>query len=265
MVSFEQAFSDTEQAAESTRKLAADLVKQAKALERAAKSGDIAAVKRAQGRLNDALSTLRQEVASATSSWPFQDEEEKQYLNDQYVAELCCAAEEMGLNIYERDRLLISHPSIVRVMPEKRAVRVDRKQISTIRPSYLAGLLLENQKKPRRYQSSTFLEAIYSVYSEIVSEESSDRLVKGSRLVVPLDKIYKLLTSLPGSRREYDRSDFARDLYTLDDKGPKKTRRGAIVSFPSSTGTRRSRGLFSFIGPDGRDVEYYGLRFTEDE
>ena len=266
MVSFEQAFSDTERAAEATRKAAADLVKQAKALERAAKTGNIATVRRTQDRLDDALSALRQEVARASSSWPFQDEEEQHYLNDTYINELRCAAEERGLHIYERDGLLISHPSIVRVLPDKRAVRVDRKQVSTIRPSHLAGLLLENQQKSSRYQSSSFLEALYGVYSEIASGESSGRLVKSSGPVVPLAKIYKLLTSLPGSRREYDRSDFARDLYTLDANGPTRTRRGAAVSFPSSSGTRRrSSDLFSFIGPDGQGVEYYGIRFTKDE
>ena len=81
---------------------------------------------------------------------------------------------------------------------------------------------------------------------------------------MPLDRIYRLLTSLPGINREYDRTDFARDLYNLDSSGLRRTRSGASVSFPASTGTRRPRGLFSFVGPDGRDVEYYGVRFTEE-
>ncbi len=266
MVSFEQAFSDTERAAESTRKSAAELVKQAKALERAANTGNITAIRRAQDRLNDIERELRQKVVNCTASWPFRDEEEKQYLNDHYDAELRYVAKGMGLNIYERDGLLISHPSIVRVLPEKRAVRVDRKQISTIKPSHVTSLLLENQQKTNRYQSSRFLETLYSVYSEIVSGESSGRLVKSSGRVVPLNKIYRLLTALPGIRREYDRSDFTRDLYALDADGPQRTRKGAVVSLPASTGTRRrSSDLFSFIGPDGHAVEYYGIRFTEDD
>ena len=69
---------------------------------------------------------------------------------------------------------------------------------------------------------------------------------------------------MPGSSRDYDRSDFARAVYNVDASGAKRTRSGATVSFPSSTGTRSSRGLFSFVGPDGQDVQYYGIRFTED-
>ena len=264
MNNLEQAFSDTERAAASTQKSATALVKLAKQLEKAAKEGNIAAIKRLQGRFNADIGVLRQEVANALATWPFSQEDEERYLGGEYATELRQAAKEKGLSIQERDGRLISHPSIVRVLPGDRAVRIDKKKISTIRPSYLAGLLLENQKKPARYQSARFLEALYTVYSDIVKEGSSNRMLKGGSHVVPLDRIYRLQTSLPGASREYDRTDFARDLYVLDSTGPKCTSKGAIVDFPSSTGARGSRGLFSFVGPDGRDVTYYGIRFTEE-
>ncbi len=265
MISFEQAFSDTEKAAESARRSAAGLVTRARALERAAKSGNIADIRRAQDRLDEALRALRQEVQNATSSWPFTDEEVEQYLNEQYADELREVAGGIGLNIYERDRNLISYPSIVRMLPRENAVKVDRKKISTIRPSHLAGLLLKNQTRSSGFPSARFLESLYSVYSDIVSgEDSSGRLMKATGRVVPLARIYGLITALPGGAREYDRSDFARDLYTLDANGPRRTKRGATVSFPSSTGARRRKDLFTFIGPEGQSAEYYGIRFSED-
>lgn len=265
MNSFEQGFSDAEKAAAATVASAGDLIRLAKQLQKASKEGNIAAMKRTQGRLDAALTSLGQTVANAVQSWPFQDDEEEQYLRDGYSAEMRHVASERKLDIHERDDRLISHPSIVRILPGERAVAIDRKKVSTIRPSYLADILLTNQQKPNRYQSGPFLEALYNVYSDIVREELSDRdrLVQAGGRVVPLERIYRLFTSLPGSSREYDRTDFARDLYFLETNGPKQTKKGATVSFPSSTGTRRSKGLFSFVGPDGRDVEYYGLRFTE--
>ena len=265
VISFEQVFRDTEQAADSTRESSRRLGLQAGTLARAAKTGNVAAIRRAQDRLRDALDELRQEVANASSSWTLAPESEEQYLADGYAEELINAASEIKLDIYERDGNLISYPSIVRILPGERAVRVDRKKESNIRPSHLAGLLLKNQQKSSSFSSARFLESLYGVYSDIVSGESSDRMVGGSRRVVPLARIYSLLTSLPGSNREYDRTDFGRDIYILESEGPLSTRRGAVVSFPSSTGTRRrSRDLFSFIGPDGQGVEYYGIRFTEE-
>ena len=90
--------------------------------------------------------------------------------------------------------------------------------------------------------------------------------MKSTGIVVPLIKIYGLMTALPGANREYDRSDFARDIYMLDlPRTPPDAAGRATVSFPSSTGTRRrSSDLFTFVGPEGQSVEYYGLRFSED-
>ena len=264
MDSMEQAFGNAEEAAASALKSAADLAKLARQLQKAAKEGNIAAIKRAQGKLDAALGDLRQAVADVLQSWPFEEGEEEQYLKEGYAAELLRAAAEQDLEIHERDGQLISHPSIVRVLSRERAVRIDKKKVSAIRPHHLVGLLLQNQKKPIRHRPERFLESLYGVYSELVREEFPGGLVKsGPGRVVPLDRIYKLFTSLPGSGRDYTPTDFARDLYLLDTSGLTKTRKGATVSFPASTGTRGARGLFTFVGPDGRDVQYYGLRFAE--
>ena len=263
MDSFEQAFGDTERAAVSTQESATAVVKLARQLQKAAREGNIAAIKRLLSRFNSDLEVLRQEVANAIATWPFGEQEEEHYLSGEYTDELRRVADEQGLAIHERDGRLISHPSIVRVLPRERAVKIDRKQTSTIRPSHLVGLLLENQKKPARYRSDLFLESLYEVYSDIVREGNSGRILGGSGRVVPLDRIYRLQNSLPGRNREYDRTDFARDLYFLDSTGPKRTRKGAAVDFPSSTATRSSKGLFSFVGPDGRNVTYSGIRFIE--
>ena len=260
---FEQAFDDAERAAASTIDSAKILARLAAQMRKAAQTGNVAAVKRTQDRLGDALTVLAQEVKSAVESWPFEEEEEERYLDDDYEAELIAAAAEQGLDIFRGDTGLIAHPSIVRILSDKRAVRIDRKQNSSIRPSHLASVLLANQEKRSRFRSGAFLQSLYNVYSDIVRGESSSRLVRVSGRVVPLERVYKLLTALPGGSREYDRTDFARDLYNVEVNGPRQTRKGAAVSFPASTGTKSSKGVFSFIGPDGQRINYYGLKFTE--
>ena len=263
MASFEQAFSDMEKAAASTAKSAAELTKQARALEKAAKDGNIAAAKRAQRGMSEAINALRQEVANSVESWPFGEDDEQQYLNDDYGQELRAVAAGKGLDIYERDGRMIAHPSILRVLPSNRAVRIDKKQVSTIRPSRLTDILLDIQKKPPRFPAARFLESLYQVYAEITREEGPDRMISGRQgRVVQLERVYRLFTSMPGSDREYNRTDFTRDLYLLDRDGPKTTRRGMQVSFPASSGTRTGQGLFSFVAPDGQVVTYYGIQFS---
>ena len=263
MDSFEQAFSDTEKAATSTLKSAADLAKLARALQKAAKEGNINAIKKACSSLGTALDSLRHEISNAVETWPFKDEEEDKYLKERYADELCHAAEEKGLVIYERDGMLISYPSIVRVLPGDRAVRIDRKKVSTLRPSHLAAVLVENQKKPPRFRSVAFLKALHERYL-VLTKAEAPRLDRHGP-VVPLARIYEAFTSLPGSKREYSKIDFARDLYLLEDKETLFTKSGARVSFPSSTGTKTAKDTFPFVGPDGQVIKYYGIQFSGGE
>ena len=264
MDSFELAFSETERAADSTLTSVADVAKLARLLQKAAKIGNITAIKRNQRNLEAALEVLTQTATNAVQSWPFEAGEEEQYLRDGYAAELRGAASELGLKIHERDGRMVSHPSIVRVLPRDWAVRIDKKKVSTIRPSHLASILLQNQKKPGRFPSGRFLEALYTVYSDLVRVETPGRMMeRGPGLVVPLARIYKMFTSLPGISRDYIAMEFARDLYQLETSGLMKTRSGSVVSFPASTATRSGKGVFSFVGPEGQEIQYYGVRFAE--
>ncbi len=263
----EQAFADVEGAAEAALKSASALTKLAKDLQKAAKQGNIAAMKRAQERLGVALSVARKDADAAIASWPLEEAEEEAHLKDGYADELRAVAAERGLAMYERDGRLLAPPLSMRVIPSDRAVRIDRRQFSAIRPSRLVALLREIQGKPGRYPPERFLEALYEVYSDIArDDETASRLVQGKQgRVVPLARIYRLFTSLPGQQREYTNIDFARDLYLLETSGATTTKGGATVSFHASSGTRSHKAgdVFTFVGPDGRDAQYYAVRFTE--
>ena len=173
-------------------------------------------------------------------------------------------ATENGLDIFERDGRLISYPSVVRVLPGEKAVRIDRKKFSTIRPSRLVTILKENQNKRPRFRREIFLEALFNAYRIVSGQQRAGRLIDDRNVssVVPLAKIYEVFTSLPGSSRDYDKTDFARDLYFLDEGDVRQTRSGERVTFPASTGTRSASGTFSFVGPDGHVITYYGIQFS---
>ena len=265
MDGFEQAFKNVENAAAGTLSAARELTKVARQLERAAKVGNVKALKRSQERIEGAMAALGEAAQRAVRSWPFESSEEEQYLATAYPAELIRTAFEQGVEIYERDGQLICSPSSVKILPSTRAVRIDKKRTSMIRPSYLANLLYRNQNKKNTFPSAQFLESLYKVYRELVHMDSSGRLAEWpSARVIRLERIYKLFTSLPGTAREYTATDFARDIYLLEASGHRTTRTGAEVSFPASTGTRRTRGVFHFFGPNGQLFQYSGIRFIEE-
>lgn len=261
MGKIEGAFANAEAAAESARKVATSVVARARAMAKAAQEGNIGGLRKAQDDLGEALCALTAEVRAARDVWRWSPEQEEAYLDSDYAGELRGAAEEAGVALYERDGYLVAYPSLVRIQPSDRAVRVDRKNHRTLRPSFLARLLLRNQQKRSGFRPERLLERLCVVYDELVRDSPADL---GGASVVPLARIYKLMTALPGVSRDYDRTDFARDIYTLDAEGPHETRRGRTVSFPASTGTRRrSSDLFSFVAPNGENHDYYGIKFSD--
>ena len=265
MESFEEAFENATSVADVALKANQNLTTQLRRLRRASQQGNVAAVKREQGRLSEALNRVAEAVRGAELAWNYGDGEELEYLRseDGYAAELRRVASEQGLDIRERDGHLICHPAVVRIMARDRAVRIDRKKVSTIRPSHLTEILAKAQKAPARFRPQRFLEALYNVYRDL-TKESSGRPIGGTGdPVILLDQIYRLFTSLPGSSRDYSKTDFARDLYELDRSGETRTRSGATLSLSASTGARSSRNLYTFVGPDGYEVKYYGIRFVE--
>lgn len=263
MPNFEEGFAATENAADSVLNALNEATRLARQLRKASQDGNIAAVRRLSERLDPAVNLIRQEVANAVTAWPFSTEEERQYLEGGYSSELQAEAQKGGVQMFERDGRLIAHPLVVRVLPGERAVRIDRRQSSNIRPSKLVADLEGLQRRPSRFRPQQFLESLYRAYLELAERDTADRLRLGDTgQVVRLERIYRLFTGLPGSEREYTRLDFARDLYALQESGVREVRDGARVSFPASTGTRSPQGVISFVGPDGETILFYGIQFT---
>ena len=263
MSTFEEGFAASETAADAVLKTLGDVSKLARQMRKAAQDGNIAAVRRTSERLQAGLSLIQQEFANASAAWPFTSEEEREYLQGQYADELRQEAAKKGLQVFERDGRLIAHPSVVRVIPGERAVQINRRQDSRIRPSKVVGTLEDLQKKPPKFNPQQFLESLYDAYLALTGSNTTDRLKLGEvGQVVRLDRIYNLFTGLPGSKRDYSLLDFARDLYSLEASEVRAARSGARVSFPASTGTRNPRGTISFVGPNGETVLYYGIQFA---
>ena len=263
MSTFEEGFAATERAADSVLQALGDVSKLARQLQRDARAGNIAAIRRGTARLKESVSLIQQEVGNAAEAWPFSEEEETTYLREGYVGELQQKAVDKGLQIHERDGRLIAHPSVVRILPGEKAVRIDRRQSSAIRPTKVVADLEKLQNSSVRFRPQAFLESLYTAYIALSQSDTADRLRLGEvGQVVRLDRIYSLFTGLPGAAREYTPLDFARDLYSLESSEAREVRSGARVSFPASTGTRNARGTISFVGPNGETVLYYGIQFT---
>jgi hypothetical protein len=145
------------------------------------------------------------------------------------------------------------------VLPGDRAELVNKARERRQRPSVLAGLLRDLQRRPPRFKAADFLNALYEAYQVAIKQEHT-RLTDGSP--VPLLDLYELFTMLPGQARDYSQQEFARDVYLLDQSNETTTKSGARVEFHASTGTKLRRGTLTIVTQNGQEKRYYALSFT---
>lgn len=256
---FEQGFADAERAAQAVEREAKSILKAAKAMEKAAQEGDIKKLRRAASSIESASDSARQAARNAQAAWPFSEAQEQDYLESQFTAEFLAMAQSLSLTVYSRDDRLIAFPSILRILAADRATKINRKRTPVLRPSHLAKILRDSQRKGSRWTSEQFLQTLYSAYNCFVPKNERGATIK-------LMDVYEALTLQPGAKQEYGTTEFALDLYMLDRSHVSKTKTGAEVSLPASTSARGSeRDRITFFAPDGEPVTYYGLRFTERE
>lgn len=254
-MTFEQGFAEAERAAGVAGKVVRALAGAVKQMEKAASDGDLFKMRKASERIAGIVESTRQDVLNARQAWPFSAEEEENYLRDSYAGEIMEAAKTENLQIQQRDEGLIAFPSILRILPSERVVKLNRRKVQAVRPSRLVKMLRAIQTRKPKATSENFLEVLQRTYRLIVAKEYGK--------TVTLVRIYDALTLLPGSTANYDQTDFVRDLFLLDRSGVTRTKSGSTYSLPASTGTKGAKDTYSFVAPDGETVSYYGIRFSE--
>lgn len=223
----------------------------------AARVGNLRDLPRTLQLAEQNLEALKSKLDTAKDGWRF---DEATYLSDgSFVAELLAAARRIRLSIHEQDDRLYCYPSLIRVSPSERLVVIDKTKDKRLRPSVLAQLLKEHQEKPVRFNSQAFLDSLWSAYEVVLG--TRDKEATGKAALIPLRRIYELLTLLPGQSKEYSRHEFARDLYLLDQSGVTTTRKGHVLALHPARGNEKGR-VFSIVTKTGHAKEYYGISFS---
>jgi len=256
-ITLESALTSLEQDVEATARAATAAVRAIRALQKAVKQGELRKLNSNIAAAAQAMRALSQQFANAEKGWAFDAEG---YLSGgAFAQELIESARKQGVRIVEQDERLYCYPSLIRILPGEQSVRIDKAREGRLRPSVLVAHLKEIQQHPPRFRPEAFLEGLYEAYRRLNSQQK--RSLPGTSRVIRLLQIYEMLTILPGMSREYTKAEFARDVYLLDRSGVTKTRSGAIVEFPASTGTKTPSATISVITENGRQKTYYGISF----
>jgi hypothetical protein len=261
--SLEDALTRTQGDAETTLRAAAGTVAALKRCRTAARDGNLRDLHAALDAAEQAAAALQQHVAALRAGWDF--DEDSYFARGAYLREVLDTAQHMGVTIYERDERLYCYPSLVRLLPNDRAVLIDKTRDRRLRPSVLVAHLRDLQRRPPKFRPDAFVQSLAEVYALLVSAQGRGG-ARGARPsaspVIPLLKIYDTLTILPGQSRDYSRQEFARDLYLLDQSGVVETRRGDVLHFEAGTGTRAAGATITVVTQNGQEKRYYGIAFT---
>jgi hypothetical protein len=250
---FEAACADTELKATALVKATRHAERVATKLQRAAQLGDHAAIGAATDELRDALVAVQVCAQAAQRAWPFDDDQLATYLDSRYQAELVRAAKSAGMAINPLDDRLAAFPVVIQIQPAQRSIKLDSTRTTALRPSTVVTRI-EAQRKKAGAKPHQFIEVLYEAYARARTTSSSG---------ATLADLYRILTLHPDARRIYSRAEFARDVFLLDSSNVRRTKGGAVVTFPAATGTKGGRDAILVVTDDGMPKHYYGILFQE--
>ena len=242
-------------------------------VQKAVTAGDMRVLPDALAELLQSVDVLRSAAYAAKDAWCHTPDEVVAYLQDGWIDEMLDTAGERELDMFPLPSgdALIAPPLDIRVLPESRTALLGGKRVAGVRPSFLADAVQKAQGRDSHFNAAAFLSRLYKMMCGILDKTNLHSGDIGTTTVL-LDRLYRLYTEYPGTRRAYSRLDFARDLFLLDAsnvvlKRPIGSRIVHLaVSFPSATGTRGSANkVFTYIRRDGKQVAFYSIRFDEVE
>jgi hypothetical protein len=222
----------------------------------AARSGNLKELRKLLETAADTLERASLQITALRESWPYLETEEETYLaSPEFIQELLQAAEAAGLSLQQQDGMLTCYPSLLKVQPKEKSVRIDRKPYRHLRPRHLAAYLGKRQKAPSRANLARLLESLLVGY---------DYCCEGKRgEIVKLQELYKRLTVLPWVRSDYSLQEFARDVYLLDGSRELTTKDGSRCRLhPGATGSKNRSNLLIVVTREGVERTYYGIEFT---
>jgi len=178
--------------------------------------------------------------------------------SQEYFAELLESLEQAQVDCHRLDQVLYVYPALVRVDPEGKAVRIDKKSFVTVHPRKIAGILHDLQNRPSRFPAARFLRSLFKVYKALASSnlKRSERWVGKS---LYLRDIYNVMSATPGSG--YSEQEFVRDVYLLDSCGEPLEVPGHVATLQASSGTRDASKTLSIITREGQRRLYCTIRF----
>src|SRR3984957_4391909 len=235
---------------------AAQVLRAAKQLRKAAHDGALAGVGAAQGALREGAGRLTETIERDTAMPEI--DIPAAFENGSFLTELAAAATQAGVTLVQRDGRVTAYPVVLRLEARNLGVRIGRKLERRLRPSVLARHLKAIQQRPGRFNARSFLDRLLRAYTVLVPDWRT-----GEGPLIALSALHDVLTLLPAAAADYPMEKFLVDLLRLDHEPDARSGRGHRFELGGSTGTKGAKRL-SVFDEAGAQHDYFAVRFVVD-
>ena len=212
-------------------------------------SGNLSEMKKAVQQLAEVSQRLQEQSARLGESLGSFDTKEY-FVSGDFTRQLLEACEKAGIDVKGEKGVYEMFPYKIRIAGDEEhpeEVWMNRKKLPTYRPSFVAATVKEGQQKLYRanFNEESFMSELAEAY-DMTCLKSGARIGSSQTLT----KIYKTLTPMARSRKEYDMQAFAFDLARLYEKWPESwtTKSGRTFVFGTSREGKNAIRVLSSAG-----------------
>ena len=212
-------------------------------------SGNLAEMKKAVQQLAEASARLQEQSLRLGEELNGFDTR-AYFVSGDFTRQLLEACEAAGIDVKGEKGVYEMFPYKIRIVGDEEhseEIWINRKKLSTYRPAFAAQMVKEGQQK--LYKASFNEE---SFMNELAEAYDTTCLKSGARIgsSQTLTKIYKTLTPMARSRKDYDMQAFAFDLARLYEKWPESwtTKGGRTFVFGTSREGKNAIRVLSSTG-----------------
>ncbi len=181
------------------------------------------------------------------------------YMDGEFTQQMldACAARE--IDVIGESPVFEMFPYRVRIDAENQEVYLDRKKITTMRPSALVDTVASNREKLMKagFNAQKFADELAEAYDLAVL-----KLGKREGADIYLNNVYKLMVPMGRFRRDYDQYNFAFDIARLYDSDVEETKTGRRWQFGSS---RQGNKAIRILDKDGNEEYFATIKFFAPE
>lgn len=205
---------------------------------------DVQLLSETVGQLSEALTELRSQISAFDTRTYFESGE--------FEAQMLDLCRENEIDVHAEAPVYEMFPYRVRVDAENQDLYLDRKKVQCMRPASFVSMVKAGQTKLNKVSFNP------AAFSAELADAYDVALLKSGKKVgtdIYLQSLYKLMTPMSRSRKEYDQQSFAFDLARLYEdylSGKAETKTGRQFQFGPARNSGKSIRILDRSGK-----EYY--------